>query len=134
VNVLSKIDSVELYGKLEFNLEYFTDVQNLSYLMETLNKYERFSAKYQKLTQGLCNVIEDYQLVAFCPLNIQDKESVNELIKVIDKSNGYIFGANTFGNEYLFTISESQTDWNYNRVMAVQEKYVDVDEPMDNQD
>ncbi|GAY63192.1 hypothetical protein CUMW_223620 [Citrus unshiu] len=35
-----------------------------------------------KLTKELCDVIEDYSL---------DKESVAKLVKLIDKSNGYIF-------------------------------------------
>ena len=34
VNVLSKVDLIEKYGKLPFNLDFFTDVLDLSYLME----------------------------------------------------------------------------------------------------
>ncbi|KAK9217416.1 hypothetical protein WN943_006043 [Citrus x changshan-huyou] len=73
-----------------FNLEYYTDVQDLSYLQHALGQDPR-SAKYRKLTKELCDVIEDYSLVNFSTLDIQDKESVAKLMKLIDKSNGYIF-------------------------------------------
>lgn len=36
VNVLSKIDLVELYGRLPFNLDFFAEVLNLSHLVEQL--------------------------------------------------------------------------------------------------
>ena len=34
----------------------------------------RFSMKYKKLTAALCEVVDDFGLVSFLPLNIQDKE------------------------------------------------------------
>lgn len=34
VNVLSKVDLIEKYGKLPFNLDFFTEVLDLSYLLE----------------------------------------------------------------------------------------------------
>lgn len=48
-------------------------------------------------------------------LVFQDKESVGELVKLIDKSNGYIFaGIDASVVEYS-KISVRQTDWEYNR-------------------
>ncbi|KFK31225.1 hypothetical protein AALP_AA6G084600 [Arabis alpina] len=123
VNVLSKIDLIGSYGKLAFNLDFYTDVQDLSYLENHLNQDPR-SAKYRKLTKELCSVIEDYGLVNFTTLDIQDKESVGDLVKLIDKTNGYIFsGIDASVVEYS-KIAVGQTDWEYNRVAAVQEKYM----------
>ncbi|KAK4396802.1 GPN-loop GTPase QQT1 [Sesamum angolense] len=70
VNVLSKIDLIESYGKLAFNLDFYTDVQDLSYLQHHLDQDPR-SAKHRKLTKELCEVIEDYGLVNFTTLDIQ---------------------------------------------------------------
>jgi len=70
VNVLSKIDLIGSYGKLAFNLDFYTDVQDLSYLEHHLSQDPR-SAKYRKLTKELCSVIEDYSLVNFTTLDIQ---------------------------------------------------------------
>uniref|UniRef100_A0A453FDT1 GPN-loop GTPase 2 n=1 Tax=Aegilops tauschii subsp. strangulata TaxID=200361 RepID=A0A453FDT1_AEGTS len=75
-----------------FNLDFYTDVQDLSYLQYHLDQDPR-SAKYRKLTKELCDVIDDFSLVNFSTLDIQDKESVGNLVKLIDKSNGYIFSS-----------------------------------------
>ncbi|KAJ6685994.1 GPN-LOOP GTPASE 2 [Salix purpurea] len=45
-NVLSKIDLIESYGKLAFNLHFYTDVQDLSYLQHHLDQDPR-AAKYR---------------------------------------------------------------------------------------
>uniref|UniRef100_A0A0E0K124 protein disulfide-isomerase n=1 Tax=Oryza punctata TaxID=4537 RepID=A0A0E0K124_ORYPU len=92
INVLSKIDLIENYGNLAFNLNFYTDVEDLSYLQRHLDQDPR-SAKYRKLTKELCDVIDDFGLVNFTTLDIQDKESVGNLVKLIDKSNGYIFSS-----------------------------------------
>lgn len=38
VNVLSKIDMIEQFGKTDFNLEYYTDVLDLDFLLDRLNQ------------------------------------------------------------------------------------------------
>ncbi|ESQ51700.1 hypothetical protein EUTSA_v10017005mg [Eutrema salsugineum] len=130
VNVLSKIDLIGSYGKLAFTLDFYTDVQDLSYLQHHLNQDPR-SAKYRKLTSELCSVVEDYGLVNFTTLDIQDKESVGNLVKLIDKANGYIFsGIDASVVEYS-KIAVGQADWDYNRVAAVQEKYMKDEETID---
>ncbi|KAL9255905.1 GPN-loop GTPase QQT1-like protein [Drosera capensis] len=92
VNVLSKIDLIENYGKLAFNLDFYTDFQELSYLQDALDQDPR-SAKYRMLTKELCEVIENFGLVDFTTLDIQDKRSVGNLVKLIDKTNGFIFSS-----------------------------------------
>ncbi|KAH7671076.1 GPN-loop GTPase protein [Dioscorea alata] len=127
INVLSKIDLVESYGKLAFNLDFYTDVQDLSYLQYHLDQDPR-GEKFRKLTKELCGVIEDYSLVNFTTLDIQDKESVGNLVKLIDKSNGYIF-AGIEGSVVEFSkIAAAPLDWDYYRTAAVQEKYMKDDD------
>ncbi|XP_031487285.1 GPN-loop GTPase QQT1 [Nymphaea colorata] len=130
INVLSKIDLIENYGKLAFNLDFYTDVQDLSYLQYHLDQDSR-SAKYRKLTKELCEVIEDFGIVNFTTLDIQDKESVGNLVKLIDKCNGYIF-AGIEGSAVEFSkIAVGPLDWDYYRVAAVQEKYMKDDNDFD---
>lgn len=86
VNVLSKIDMIERYGKLsmsplldtvcastnvpiDFSLEFYTEVQDLSYLQRTLDR--NLDKNFRRLNKALCELIEDYALVSFVPLNIQ---------------------------------------------------------------
>ncbi|KAJ3684717.1 hypothetical protein LUZ61_013881 [Rhynchospora tenuis] len=133
INVLSKIDLIESYGKLAFNLEYYTDVEDLSYLQHHLDQDPR-SAKYRKLTKELCNVIEDYNLVNFSTLDIQDKESVGNLVKLIDKSNGYIFSSIDSSAIEFSKIAAGPLDWDYYRTLAVQEKYMEEAEKAEKDD
>ncbi|KAL7607438.1 GPN-loop GTPase QQT1 [Lactuca sativa] len=133
VNVLSKIDLIENYGKLAFNLDFYMDVQDLSYLQHHLDQDPR-SSKYRKLTKELCEVIEDFGLVNFTTLAIQDKESVTNLVKLIDKTNGYIFqGIDATAVEFS-KIAIAPTDWEYYRTAAVQEKYMKDDDNFDSDD
>lgn len=37
INVLSKIDLIRQYGKLDFNLDYYLEVQDLSYLIRAMD-------------------------------------------------------------------------------------------------
>ncbi|BBN11693.1 GPN-loop GTPase [Marchantia polymorpha subsp. ruderalis] len=126
INVLSKIDLIESYGQLAFNLDFYTDVQDLQYLQYHLSEDAR-SAKYRKLTKNLCEVVEDFGLVNFTTLNIQDKESVMDLVKLVDKSNGYVFSGIEGNISAYMKIAAGPTNWDYYRTAAVQEKYMKGD-------
>eukprot|EP00242_Pyramimonas_sp_CCMP2087_P013125 CAMPEP_0198213160 /NCGR_PEP_ID=MMETSP1445-20131203/28707_1 /TAXON_ID=36898 /ORGANISM="Pyramimonas sp., Strain CCMP2087" /LENGTH=253 /DNA_ID=CAMNT_0043887771 /DNA_START=434 /DNA_END=1195 /DNA_ORIENTATION=+ len=128
VNVLSKIDIIEQYGELAFNLDFYTDVLDLGYLMEHFDANPYLSKKYRKLSAGLCELVEDFSLVSFTPLNIEDKESVQALVALVDKSNGYVFSglhahtkAGDYPPEFSYTATNTQSE--YERVMDVQDKY-----------
>jgi len=49
--------------------------------------------KFLKMTEGLCDVLSDFGLVSFLPMNIQDSSTVARVLAAIDKANGYSFGA-----------------------------------------
>jgi Conserved hypothetical ATP binding protein len=55
VNVLSKIDLLEAYGSLAFNLEFYAEVQQPSRLVDAMGN-NAFSLRFRKLTRGLCEV------------------------------------------------------------------------------
>ncbi|KAG8069562.1 hypothetical protein GUJ93_ZPchr0006g45727 [Zizania palustris] len=69
INILSKINLIENYGNLAFNLNFYIDVKDLSYLQHHLDQGPR-SVKYRKLTMELCNVIDDFSLVNFTTSDI----------------------------------------------------------------
>ncbi|KAI8391165.1 GPN-loop GTPase [Radiomyces spectabilis] len=122
VNVLSKVDLIESYGKLRFNLQYYTDVMDLSYLLDSLNE-DAFGSKFKKLNQALCELIEDFSLVGFYTLCVEDKKSMTNLQQVIDKAGGFVFGGLTEGNESIMTTAMLS---GYNEdVSEVQERWID---------
>nr|ODN88563.1 cytoplasmic protein [Cryptococcus depauperatus CBS 7841] len=117
LNVLSKIDLLSLYGELRksylsvlrtFDLSYYTEVQDLSCLLSSLNSDAR-TAKYSKLNKALVELIEGFSLVGFQTLAVEDKESMLNIIRTVDKMTGYIFipsgvsdGTSAANSEALF--------------------------------
>ncbi|KAJ7641328.1 hypothetical protein FB45DRAFT_1022086 [Roridomyces roridus] len=88
INVLSKVDLISQYGDLDFNLDFYTEVQDLSYLENALSaSAPRFAA----LNMAMISLIEDYSLVGFETLAVEDKNSMLHLTRAIDRATGYIF-------------------------------------------
>lgn len=150
VNVLSKVDLMDKYGELDFNLEYYADVMNLEYLADRILDGNQdaigtapspgrtmMRKKYGKLTRGLCELVEDFGLVNFTTLSIEDKASVERVVQLTDKSIGY-FNAGGFsaaagpgmenavgGTDYdeRALVSNTMVGSNYERHHEVQERF-----------
>jgi hypothetical protein len=113
INVLSKVDLITQYGELgkitsffscyavshscsyisvekkDFNLDFYTEVKDLSYLENTLAA--SLPPKFAKLNMALISLIEDYSLVGFETLAVEDKHSMLLLARTIDRATGYVF-------------------------------------------
>lgn len=126
VNVLSKMDVAEQYGKFAFHLEYYTEVLDLEKLLLSEGD-DPFWKRYKKLNEKLCSVIEDYSLVSFVPLNVQDKESMLNVVKQADKANGYCYGAVEERNVQKMLSAAIGAEYEFDRSAAVHEKYLGED-------
>ncbi|KAG0300490.1 GPN-loop GTPase 2, partial [Dissophora globulifera] len=123
VNVLSKIDLIETYGRLPMSLDFYTNVADLSFLQFHLNQ-DPFMKRFQQLNEALCDLVEDFGLVGFETLCIQDKESVTKVVRAIDKAGGYVFGGLEEANESIFmTAMRTGSEWD-SAVADVQERYL----------
>nr|CDS28662.1 GPN loop GTPase 2 [Hymenolepis microstoma] len=91
VNVLSKIDLIEMYGKLPFNLDFFTEVLNLSHLVERLED-DPFFAKYKKMNKVLAEIVQDSSIITFQVLDARERTLLQRVMQCADKANGYVFG------------------------------------------
>ncbi|XP_014674909.1 PREDICTED: GPN-loop GTPase 2-like isoform X2 [Priapulus caudatus] len=127
VNVLSKVDLIQQFGKLPFNIDFYTEVLDLSYVMEAW-KDDPLTSKFKKFNEALCGVIEDYSLVSFHTLAIQDRESVLRLLKTVDKANGYIFGDKEQDTLYGLMSSAVGAEFEYFKTADVRERYMADDE------
>ncbi|KAF0736738.1 hypothetical protein LEN26_000147 [Aphanomyces euteiches] len=81
VNVLTKCDLVD-----EQELEKYLDPSS-GYLLDTLTSAT--SSKWQPLSRAVCNVINDYSMVAFVPMNITEEESIEVVLQHIDHAINY---------------------------------------------
>jgi len=126
INLLSKVDMVEKYGKLQFNLDYYTDVLDLDYLLEALPD-DPFTKKYRLLNTALTGLITDYSLVNFVPITVKSKERMLAVSQLVDKANGYIFGSgeersirNMAGSAF------GGADFEDAKIGDIREKYMDT--------
>ncbi|KAI3426388.1 hypothetical protein D9Q98_008759 [Chlorella vulgaris] len=127
VNVLSKMDLIQQYGELAFSLDFYLQAQGLSHLAEAMEG--SFPPRFRRMTEELCEVIEDFGLLSFQPLAIEDRDSVRHLVASIDKSNGFVFaGLAKAGQpapemQYSAGLTEDSSDlWDQMR-----ERYIDRD-------
>lgn len=65
-------------------MDFYTDVLDLKYLLELLDD-EPFTKKYKKLNAAIVDLIQDYSLVAFIPLDVKSDKSLLELKNAVDK-------------------------------------------------
>ncbi|KAL5113021.1 GPN-loop GTPase 2 [Taenia crassiceps] len=122
VNVLSKIDLVELYGQLPFNLDYFTEVLNLSHLIGQLED-DLFFAKYKKMNQALADLVQDRSLVTFQVLNAQDRTLLQRVMQCADKANGYVFGNDERRSLQALLSCAAGAEFSGDLVCMAQERY-----------
>lgn len=93
VNVLSKGDELKKYAsKLDFNIDFYTEVLNLDYLLDRLNADRRL-IKFRKLNEAFVSIIQDASLVSFFILDWQNESTVVHLKNEIDRVNGYVYGS-----------------------------------------
>lgn len=93
VNVLSKADLLKQYElKLAFNIDFYTEVLDLKYLLDALDTAPGM-LKYKKLNAAIVSLVEDYSLVTYQPLDVKRRDSLLRLKNIIDKANGYVYGA-----------------------------------------
>jgi hypothetical protein len=121
VNVLSKIDLARQYGQLRFHLDYYTQVQDLSHLLMELNE-NTFTRRFIGLNKALCDLVEDYGLVSFHPLAVQDKEMMLRLASEIDRANGFVYSS--LKDQSIMEQVTQVDGWNDLWVQQVEEKYL----------
>lgn len=122
VSVLSKIDLIEQYGELPFDLEFFTENSDISPLLAALNRDPRMR-KFAKLNAALVELVEDFPWVGFHTLDVQDRQSVLMLTRAVDKANGYSLANLEIGKAtYKAIVGKPERDPDF--VAQVQERYV----------
>ncbi len=107
LNVLTKIDKLAVYAPLPFNLDFYTEVQDLSYLLPHLveeNPVTRHP-KFEGLNNAIIELVEDFGLVSFETLAVEDKRSMMTLLQAIDRAGGYAFGGAEGANDTVWQVA-----------------------------
>lgn len=132
LNVLTKIDNLSNYAPLPFNLDFYTEVQDLSYLQPHLEEessrlsHEKFGA----LNSAIIELVEEFGLVAFETLAVEDKKSMMNLLHVIDRASGYAFGPAEGANDSVWQVAVREGMGEID-VRDVQERWLDAKDDFD---
>lgn len=157
INVLTKIDNLRNYSDLPFNLDFYTEVQALDYLLPHLEAEQgsRFGrrtglpsvnkeseedvdmdnlddvddstkpkSKFSALNSAICEMIENFGLLSFHTLAVEDKQSMLTLLRAIDRAGGYAFGAGEGVNETVWQIAMREGE-TMMEARDVQERWLD---------
>lgn len=50
---------------------------------------KNFHSKFHKLTTAICEIVDDYGMVSFYPLYVEDPELMGRILAAVDRANGY---------------------------------------------
>jgi hypothetical protein len=149
LNVLTKIDNLGKYPPLTFNLDFYTEVQDLDYLLPALDaersgesaasddKVDKPEAvapensKFSTLNRAIVELVQDFALVGFETLAVEDKQSMASLLKAIDRASGYAFGTKDgAANDSIWQVAMQDSGVTMD-IRDVQERWIDRREEMD---
>lgn len=155
LNVLTKIDNLQNYPDLPFNLDFYTEVQDLNYLLPHLNKEQTSgipgprggstedskkkededapTSKFSALNKAIVELVEDFALVGFETLAVEDKQSMMILLRAIDRAGGYVFGTEKGANDTVWQLAMRQDAVTMD-ARDVQERWLDRREEMDEEE
>lgn len=157
LNVLTKIDNLRDYGELPFNLDYYTEVQDLNYLLPHLNREqtsgipgpsvasqkdhrvmdldddEEPTSKFSALNKAIVEMVEDFALVGFETLAVEDKKSMMALLRAIDRAGGYAFGGIEGANDTVWQMAMRQDGVTMD-ARDVQERWLDRRDELDEEE
>lgn len=144
VNVLTKLDNLKAVGgdDLPFNLDFYTEVQDLNYLIPALAMEQGPSsnAKFDKLNDALIQLVEDFGLVGFETLAVEDRASMASFVRAIDRANGWVLAGARGTDETGRTLDDEASVWaqamsdhwaGKMEVRDVQERWIDRREEYD---
>jgi hypothetical protein len=132
LNVFTKIDKLSAYEPLPFNLDFYTEVQDLSYLLPYLEAESPIlrSPKFEGLNKAIVELVESFGLVGYETLAVEDKRSMMHLLQVIDRAGGYAFGGAEGANDTVWQVAMREGGTTMD-VKDVQERWLDAKDEYD---
>lgn len=154
LNVLTKIDNLRNYPKLPFNLDFYTEVQDLHYLLPHLNREQTSgipgpttasadndeimdndepTSKFSALNKAIVELVEDFALVGFETLAVEDKKSMMTLLRAIDRAGGFAMGGIEGVNDTVWQMAMRETGATMD-ARDVQERWLDRRDELDEEE
>lgn len=154
LNVLTKIDNLRNYPNLPFNLDFYTEVQDLHYLLPHLNREQTSgipgptiadagrdtdidddepTSKFSALNRAIVELVEDFALVGFETLAVEDKQSMMTLLRAIDRAGGFAVGGIEGANDTVWQMAMRENGATMD-ARDVQERWLDRRDELDEEE
>ncbi|KAL6710241.1 hypothetical protein ACN47E_009187 [Coniothyrium glycines] len=159
LNVLTKIDNLRNYPDLPFNLDFYTEVQDLQFLLPHLNREQTSgipgptvagaaagtedvdmdqdddepTSRFAALNRAIVELVEEFALVGFETLAVEDKKSMMTLLRAIDRAGGFAVGGIEGVNDTVWQMAMRDTGVTMD-ARDVQERWLDRREEMDEEE
>lgn len=132
LNVITKIDNLSNYTPLPFNLDFYTQVQDLSHLTPLLKEESPrlANSKFDALNEAIIELVEEFGLVGFETLAVEDKKSMMNLLQAIDRASGYAFGTSEGANDTVWQVAVREGLGTMD-IRDVQERWIDAKDEWD---
>ena len=132
LNVLTKIDKIASYGPLPFKLGFYTEVHDLSYILPHLaaENSRMLNSKFEGLNSAVVELVEEYGLVGFETLAVENKRSMISLLQAIDRASGYVFGGAEGANDTIWQVAMRESSSGLT-IQDVQERWIDRKHELD---
>jgi len=129
LNVLTKIDNLASYPPLSMSLSFYTEARSLEYLLPHLQAEQGHQplttsgleshesttnqdteetepvTKFSALNRAIIDLVDDFGLVGFETLAVEDRQSMMQLLRTVDRAGGYAFGASEGANESVWQVA-----------------------------
>lgn len=119
---------------LPFNLDFYTEVQDLDQMLPVLSAEMSFPAaaqeKWDKLNEALITLVGDFGLVGFETLAVENRASMAALVRALDRASGQIFAGSLGTDENGKTMSDEASIW----AQAMSDHWADRLDPGDLQE
>lgn len=128
VNVLSKCDLVEeasmekvlemesamqlwdVLGGHEGNGSAGSGMRDLTVKSEVVDKAKNREQKWNRLTEAICSLLDDFSMVGLVPLNINDEDNIAHVLATVDHATQYGEDLEVRGADYDDDVGEISED------------------------
>lgn len=146
LNVLTKIDNLASYPPLPMTLDFYTEARSLDHLLPYLEEEQKQDFpdaqpqnststhvsssedsrpnKFTALNEAIVELVEDFGLVGYETLAVEDRASMLQLLHAIDRAGGYAFGAAEGVNETVWEMAVREGGGGKMEVRDIEERWV----------
>ena len=95
----------------------------------------KLRTKFRRMSEQLCELVSDFGLISFLPMNVEDAGTVGRVLAACDRANGYSFASSetearrnaATGSEgslnHIFSLAAQDLETSYARSLEVLERY-----------